>query len=138
MTKCWNFRFPFVFLAVIFAVPASGTADETEGRKSVTRESHAAEGILPRRAFQVNSEGQYVSPRLPENVIAANRPAVMPRNEKIRILPLNTLKVPAAVVLAKPIQKSVVFNAPQIARPATSPVETVAAPAPAIVPKRQS
>lgn len=117
----------FVMTVVLVPGIARAVSDEKETVPNVQFET--AHGMHARTPALKKTEAPVLGrskPVLPLNVEPASRPAVMPRNEKIRILPLSSLKVPSAAVLARPVQPSV-FKVHPIVQPAVPPAAKAAA-----------
>lgn len=121
-----NARVCLLVMTVIL-VPGIARAVDNESRGSqVSAPLQSAAGFAAENARQkMPTKEGYVKPPLPANVIAAQWPTAMPRNEKIRILPLTVAKVPTAPVLMKTVNPSV-FKTTPVARPAISPVQRFA------------
>lgn len=121
-----NCRLFLLIMTVIF-VPGIARAVDSETRGSQAVQLQSAGGHQPKspQKNEVPKAAGFVRPALPANVVPAQASVFMPRNEKIRILPLTFAKVPAASVFSKPAQPSV-FKPHPVAQPAVSPLQPLA------------
>lgn len=121
-----NYRLLILVITVVF-VPGIARAVDSETRGSQTLQLQSAAGLQPKapQEKEMTKAAVFVRPVLPANVVPAQTSVHMPRNEKIRILPLTLAKVPVASVFTKTVQPSV-FKPHPVAQPAVSPLQRLA------------
>lgn len=119
-----------LLLVTVVLVPGVARAVSLETREE-RNELQTAAGIKAQARPGVSSPQVYKKPQLPAHVLPAEHPAMMPQNEKIRIVPLDTIQVPAAIVLAQPVQPSIFKTAPAV-QPAAAPTAQALAVKPVV------
>lgn len=121
-----NYRLFLLVITVIF-VPGIARAVDNEARGSKVVQLQSAAGLQPKtpQDKETNKAEPFVRPALPANVVPAQGAVFMPRNEKIRILPLTVAKVPVASVFSKTMQPSI-FKPHPVAKPAVTPLQRLA------------
>lgn|GEM_PF-6414127 len=121
-----NYRLFLLVITVVF-VPGIARAVDSETRGSQALQIQSAAGMQPKAPSEkeIPGEAGFVRPALPANVVPARASVYMPRNEKIRILPLTLARVPVASVFSKTVQPSV-FKPHPVAQPAVSPLQRLA------------
>ncbi len=129
MTRNFNKFDRKICLLIVTVVLVPGVARAVNGENGDQAQARpqlqSAEGIKANERIAVSTPHVYKRPQLPAHVHPAERPVAMPRNEKIRIVPLDTLQLPAAVVLAQPLQPSLFKTTPTV-QPAAAPVQALA------------
>lgn len=121
-----NYRLFLLVITVVF-VPGIARAVDSEARSSQSVQLQSAAGLQPKapQEKEISRAAVFTRPALPANVVPAQGSLFMPRNEKIRILPLTVAKVPVASVFSKTVQPSV-FKPHPVAQPAVSPLQPLA------------